>query len=222
MIRRTGRLIGLLSLFQIVIGITVNFVLTTPLADASGSPGVVAGQAAAIGASALLGLTNGLLGIGVATLVLSIVPEKARAQAWLLVAVSTVVCAAGVVEQANVMSLVTLSQAYAVADSTARAAWPGVQVAAEGSRNWSHLAGLVIAGVNVLIYYSLLIRLRLLPRLLAVAGLVAGALEVLAVALPFFGQPVEFLLLLPMALVEMAVAGWLLARGFAGPPAVSP
>lgn len=222
MLRQTGRLIGLLSLTQIVLGIVVNFVLTAPLTDPSGPLLTAADHAQAIGVSALLGLLNGLLGIGIAVLTHAVTRQRAPGQGTLLIAVAAVVCAAAVAEQAQVMSLVSLSQAYAAADAGGRATFPAMQSVVESSRNWSHLAGLIMAGATVVVYYGLLFRRRLVPRLLAGLGLTAGALEILAVALPFFGGAVEFLLLMPMALVEIAAAGWLIARGFSDRSADAP
>jgi hypothetical protein len=49
-------------------------------------------------------------------------------------------------------------------------------------------------------------------------GRTIGALLQLAVVtMPLFGYPIVFLMLLPLGLSHLALAGWLLARGLRGP-----
>lgn len=57
----------------------------------------------------------------------------------------------------------------------------------------------------------------MIPRLLAGFGLLASALQIGALSAPFFGGEVNFLLLIPLALAQLAQAGWLLVVGFGGP-----
>ncbi len=42
----------------------------------------------------------------------------------------------------------------------------------------------------------------------------ASALQLITIAMPFFGRPVDFLFLMPLARGEIVAAGWLIARGF--------
>ncbi len=212
--KTVGRIVGGLSLLQVVIGIMVNFVLTAPLSEPAGFLATAADHAQQIGAAALLGLANGLIGVAIAVWVGSLVRRHAPTLGLLLVAVAVVTCAAGAVEQANVMSLVSLSRAYLTADAGSREAFRGLQVVVESARDWSHHVGLILAGASLATYYSTMFRLRLMPRLLAGYGLAATALQVIAIAMPFFGRPVDFLLLMPLALGEIVAAGWLIARGF--------
>ena len=74
-------------------------------------------------------------------------------------------------------------------------------------------------GVNTLIYSSLFVRSGLVPRPLALLGvtgasiiLVVGAIELLGVITPY--SATTMLLAMPIAVYEMILAGWLIAKGF--------
>jgi hypothetical protein len=94
-----------------------------------------------------------------------------------------------------------------------------VGVALLALRDWSSLLGtLIFAGIGAVILNAVLRRSRLVPRWLSVWGLVGGALVVLYGVLGLFGLDVGLgspstLLAMPLAVQEMAFAGWLLAKG---------
>ncbi|MBV9608574.1 MAG: hypothetical protein JO187_03360 [Acidobacteria bacterium] len=63
-------------------------------------------------------------------------------------------------------------------------------------------------------FYALLHRIALIPRVLAGAGLVAASLQVTSVAMPLFGHDVVFPMLAPLGLIQLILAVWLIWRGF--------
>jgi hypothetical protein len=91
-------------------------------------------------------------------------------------------------------------------------------------RDHSTLAGGLAFCVSALLYYVLLYRARLVPRWLSTWGL-AGALVMMSACLLalFRGNPVTgyTFLILPIAVQEMVLALWLLARGFNPSPRTS-
>jgi len=62
--------------------------------------------------------------------------------------------------------------------------------------------------------YAVLYRFALVPRVLAAFGLAAVVLQIVTVAMPLFGQGVVFLLLAPLGVSQLALAIWLIAKGF--------
>lgn len=70
--------------------------------------------------------------------------------------------------------------------------------------------------VGALLFYVLLYQARLVPRWLSGWGLVGAALYLLTPILTTFGSPLPFLMG-PLAVQEMVLAGWLIARGFTAP-----
>lgn len=74
------------------------------------------------------------------------------------------------------------------------------------------LAVAVIENAAVMSMVSL--RGLFVPRVIAGVGLVAAVLQVCSVAMPLFGHDVVFPMLAPLGLIQLVLAGWLMARGF--------
>jgi hypothetical protein len=92
-------------------------------------------------------------------------------------------------------------------------------------RDHSTLAGVFAFSAGALLYYDLLYRTRLVPRWLSGWG-TAGALLMMAACLSalFSDRPVTgyTILILPIAVQELVLAGWLLVKGFnPTPPALA-
>jgi hypothetical protein len=72
----------------------------------------------------------------------------------------------------------------------------------------------LVGGATFLVFYSVLYRFALIPRALAAIGVIAVMLQLTTVAMPFFGYPIVMLMLMPMALSHLALALWLMIKGF--------
>jgi hypothetical protein len=86
-------------------------------------------------------------------------------------------------------------------------------------REWTYLLGsMVMLGVSALILYSLLYRANLVPAWLSLWGVAGGALILVRGVLEVYGVEfsglVQGLLAAPIALNEMVLAVWLIAKGF--------
>ncbi len=85
----------------------------------------------------------------------------------------------------------------------------------------------IVFCLGALLFYSALLRAKLVPSWLAVWGLVAVAPYLTAYVLAIYGaitatSTVQVLLVLPLAVQEMVLAIWLIARGFRAAPASTP
>jgi hypothetical protein len=116
----------------------------------------------------------------------------------------------------NVMSMLSLSEAYAKADAANRDQFEALRIVVASARNWAHFIGLVIAGCTFFVFYVVLYRFALVPRLLAAFGLVAVILQITAVAMPIFGYSVLFILIAPLGVCQLILAIWLIVKGFRG------
>jgi hypothetical protein len=74
--------------------------------------------------------------------------------------------------------------------------------------------------LGALMFYWLLYQSRLLPRWLSIWGLVGAVLYLAAPLASMFGLSFDFLMA-PLALQEMVMAVWLIARGFTPVPVTS-
>lgn len=213
---RAGRIIGVLIIFQMVGGVTVNLVLEAPLFGAPGFLVNAASHSQQIGLAALLGLVTEALWVGIAVTAFSVFCQRTRTMALWFLALAAVVLAVAVVENAAVMSMVSVSQAYAKASALQREQMQTIRVVVASARNWVHYMGRVFDGVTIFVFYAVLYRLALIPRALAGFGLIAALLQITAVAMPFFGYDVVFPMLAPLGLSQLILAVWLITKGFRG------
>ena len=87
------------------------------------------------------------------------------------------------------------------------------------ARDWSYFLGtMLVFGVSAVVLNALLYPARLVPRWLAVWGLVGGLLLLARTVLELYGIEgslgIQFVWAAPIALQEMVFAVWLFVRGF--------
>jgi hypothetical protein len=116
--------------------------------------------------------------------------------------------------------LVTLSQESVKAGDPASSAFqvPGILLMA--ARDWLGPVGAVLTfGLGAFMYYWVLYRSRLVPRWLSGWGLVGATLVTVSGLLVMFGLAAplgttQAILAIPIAVQEMVLAVWLIAKGF--------
>jgi hypothetical protein len=214
--RGIGRIIGVLILVQMIGGGLVNFVLLEPVFSAPGFLVNAAGHSLRVSLSVLLGLATGILSVGIAIAALQVFRQYSHAMALWFVALSVVSFSLTAVENIDVMSLLSLSEAYTKANVADRDLFQALRGVVASARNWTHYVGLIVAGCTLFVFYSTLFRFALIPRALAAFGLGAVVLQIVAVAMPLFGQSIVFPMILPLGLSQTALALWLIARGLPG------
>jgi len=209
-----GRVIGVLLSVQIVSGILVNFVLTAPLFGQPGFLESAAEHSNQIAVSVLLGIATGAISIGIAIAAYPYFRSHSQSLSLWFVALAVANFSVAAVENMNVLSMVSLSEMYAKASPASHDLFQGLRVVVASSRNWAHYVNLIIAGGMLLVFYTALYRCALIPRPLAAFGLAAVMLQLIAVTMPIFGHSVVFLMLAPLGVTQIAVALWLIAKGF--------
>jgi Domain of unknown function (DUF4386) len=117
----------------------------------------------------------------------------------------------------SLLSIRHLGQQLATAPDDSRAPIHTIADSLLSMRDHSALAGVFAFSVGALMYYTLFYRSRLVPRWLSGWG-VAGALLMMTACLLalFSNSPVTgyTLLILPILVQELVLAGWLLVKGF--------
>jgi hypothetical protein len=211
---RAGRTVAALIIVQMAGSYVVNFVLSAPLFEPAGFLETAASHARQIAESALLGIAMGGIWLAIAITMFSIVRRRSEPLALALIALATVCLAISVVEHMNVMSMLTLSEAYAKASVADREHFQLLRVSVAASRNWAHFTQLILSGCTMFVMYVTLLRFSLVPRLIPALGVVAVLLQVATVARPYFGESVVFPMLAPLGLTQLALALWLMVRGF--------
>jgi hypothetical protein len=122
----------------------------------------------------------------------------------------------------SLLALLPLGRLFTGAGATERASLPALGAALLGVHDAAALAGVLAFCVGALLYSWLLYRASLVPRWLSGWGIAALLLMLAACLLALFNQnPVTSyaILAIPIALQEMVLAVWLIARGLNAPAA---
>ena len=119
-----------------------------------------------------------------------------------------------VAENISIMSMLSLSKAYAAADASQEALYQGLRIVVKETRNWTHFISLIVSGATLFTFYLAMFRFRLIPRLLAGFGLMACISQMYAISQPLFGHAVDFRLIAPLGICQIVLGMWLVAKGF--------
>ena len=213
-LRFASRWLAALLITQLVVGPIVNFALLGKMFDGAGGFLVnAAPNAQSVGLAAMLSIGLAVVSAAIAVVLWPVVrPRSERLALWLAVLAAAGIALAGI-ENAQLMSLVSLSQAYVAAAPPDEALYQALRDVVSSYRNWAHVIQLLTMGGLLFATYGVLYRLRLVPRLLAGFGMLAALSQMIAVAKPLFGGWVIFPMLAPLGLANLALIAWLLWKG---------
>jgi uncharacterized protein DUF4386 len=217
--KNAGRLVAMLLLVQMLLGPVVNFRLLAPIFAPPGFLEQAAAHAGEMRLAIALGLVMGALAIGIAIAAWPVVRARSVVLALALAAAAALSFAASAVEHASLLSMLSLSDAYATASGAEADA---LRNAADGARAWrntTHDVGLIAGGVFAFALYVVAFGLALVPRWLAGFGILAALIEIGAIVSALAGNGVVFALLAPLGLAHLALMIRLFAKGFAERPA---
>lgn len=218
-----GRAIGVMFLAQMSAAFVVNFVWLAKVFSAPGFLVNAAAHPSLMGLCALLGVATGALSVAIAVTAFPVLRQHSHAWALWFFALAVAGFSVVVVENINLMSLLSLSQAYAKANPVERDLFQPLRGVVASARNWTHYLGLVVSGSTLLAFYSALYRFALVPRVLAAFGVAAVLFQITAVAMPLFGHDVVFPMLAPLGVCQLLLSLWLIVKSWpAEGPAASP
>ncbi|MEO8090719.1 MAG: DUF4386 family protein, partial [Gemmatimonadales bacterium] len=117
------------------------------------------------------------------------------------------------VDNIYALSMVSLSQQYAQAGGP-NELFRTLAAAIGSTRRWAHLSELLAIDWWLFVFYSILYRFILVPRAVAAFGLLTVLLHFTGVPVRgFAGSSPVALMGMPMALSQLTLATWLVARG---------
>ena len=118
------------------------------------------------------------------------------------------------------LSMLSLSQAYAQAGPADAALFQSLGNVVRAAWKWEHYSHIFTVVAWLFVLYVLLYRDALVPRVLAAAGLLTAVLQFVGITLPVFldyRMPFPALFGMPLGLANVALASWLLVKGFKEP-----
>jgi hypothetical protein len=213
--RSVGRIVGMLLLVHLAAGLMVPFVLLDRVRRPAGLLAGAAGNSAQVRAAVLLLFVGSAVSIAIAIAALPVFRRYSSAMALWLLALAVAGFSLQAVDNGALLSMLSLSQEYAKADAAKVELYQVLAVVVGSARKWAHYTALLVAVSWILLLYSLLYRFRLVPRALAAFGLVASMLQITGVPLRgLLGYPPETRLAMPLAPAYVALAVWLMVKGF--------
>ena len=213
--KSVGRIVGMLLLVHLAAGLTVPFVLLRPLIVPPGFLATAAGNSVQVRAAVLLLFLGSAVSVGIAIAALPVFRRYSSAMALWLLALAVAGFALQAVDNGALLSMLSLSQEYAKAGAAKVELFQALAVVVGSARKWAHYTFLLVVGSWIFLLYSLLYRFRLVPRALAAFGLIGSMLQITGVTLRgLLGYPPETRLAMPLAPAYVALAVWLMVKGF--------
>jgi hypothetical protein len=198
-------------------GFSIGMALVVPSLDPSADLARIGADEQRLIAGALFLFVNMAAIIGIAATLFPVMRPHGEGVALWYLGFRILEAAAFIVGAVSVLSLISLSDASVAAAGPSAPVYEGMRSLALAANSWAGKLATVAFISGAVVLYSLLYRSRLVPRFIAVWGLVAVVLlivaNLLAIDVTAGFQPAA-LLFAPIALNELFLAGWLIARGF--------
>jgi hypothetical protein len=212
--KSVGRIIGVLFLVQVLLALPVYTQwgmlrsVTAPdfLANA-------AGNATQIRVGVLLTFVLSALTLAAALIALPVFRRHSERMAFLFLALSVVGLATQVTESVATRDLLSMSLMYTKADApkefletlgaVARSTWAS-----------AHYVNLMLGHIKAFVFFVIMYRFALVPRVLGGVGMAATILSTTATIMPLFGYPFSYPMIAPAAVTQLALTLWLMVKGF--------
>ncbi|HEU4712524.1 MAG TPA: DUF4386 domain-containing protein [Pyrinomonadaceae bacterium] len=215
----TGRVIGLLLLLHLIAGLTTPYIILRPLGAALDASAIVNGSQVRL--AVMLLFVGGVLTIAIAVTGWSIFREYSFPLATWLLALAITNFALQCVENAAWMSLLTFSQEYAKANTDTVTLFHVTGIALRMIWKWVHYTHLLIMVSWMFLLGVMLWRAAVVPRALAALLPLGSLLQIVSITLPQFipyPSPAPLFMGLPLGIIYLALAVWLIGKGFTGQP----
>lgn len=214
--RRVGRTMGLLLLVQAASSPPI-YAWALPPVTSPEFLTAAAPHATTIRIALLVSLIVSAMTLIVALIALPIVRRRSERLAIAYVAVSVLGIATMAAETLAFRNLLALSLEYAK-PTAPHELLQSLGAVAHSTALMTHFTNLMVGHTLLFVLYLVLFRLALVPRVISVAGMIAGVIGFADVAQPLVGGHFSFNLVLPAGVCLLALIVWLLAKGLAEPP----
>jgi hypothetical protein len=217
-----GRRVGILLLLQLITALTLPFILSKPIT--SGSPAfltAVPAHSFQIRTAVLLAFIGSSLTVYLGITMFQVFRLNSRSVALLFLVVCTVSCTLDIVHAGNIMTMLSISNQFLHSGASNSELYQVIGAAAASARRSAHLTQLLAIGAWLFVFYLSLFRFRLIPRVLAVMGIIGIALQFTGVTLMMLlGYPLIAQMAMPLLPIQIMVAVWLMVKGFNSSPTI--
>jgi hypothetical protein len=214
-----GRTVGILLLFQLAAALTLPFILSKPVTF--GSPAfltAVPEYSLQIRLAVVLSFVGSALTVSLGITAFQMFWRHSKSAALLFVVVCALSCTLDVVHGATIMSMLSISNQFVTSDSAKPELYQVVGAVVASARRSAHIMQLVAIGAWMFVFYLLLFRFKLVPRVLAGLGSLGVTLQFIGVTLMMLlGYPSIGEMAMPLLPIQISVALWLIIKGFNDP-----
>ncbi|HVG41838.1 MAG TPA: DUF4386 domain-containing protein [Chitinophagaceae bacterium] len=211
-----GRTTGIVLLLQLITALTLPFILTKPIT--LGSPAfltAVAEHSSQIRMAVLLSFVGAALTVYLGITVFRGLQLYSKSAALLFLVVCTVSCILDVVHASTILSMLSFSNAFVTSGAPNAEVYQVAGIAVASARRSAHSTQLIAIGAWMFVFYISLLRFKLIPRVLAVMGIIGIALQFIGVtAMMLLGYRLIGEMAMPMLPIQITVAVWLIFKGF--------
>ena len=214
-----GRSVGILLLFQLIAALTLPFILSKSIT--LGSPAfltAVAEDSFQIRSAILLSFAGSALTVSLGITAFQIFRLYSRSVALLFLVVCAVSCTLDLVHAGTMMSMLSISNEFVASNANDSGLYKVTAAAVASARRSAHITQLLAIGAWMFIFYISLFRFKLIPRVLAIIGIIGVTLQFTGVTLMMFlGYPAIGEMAMPLLPIQIIVAVWLIVKGFKYP-----
>ena len=211
-----GRTVGILLLLQLAAALTLPFILSKPITF--GSPAfltAVAEHSFQIRSAVLLSFVGSALTVYLGITAFQVFRLYSKSAALLFLVVCAVSCTLDVVQAGTIMSMLSISNQFVTSGAADSELYQVVGAAVASARRSAHYTQLLAIGAWMFVFYISLLRFKLVPRVLAVIGVIGVTLQFIGVTLMMFlGYRSIGEMAMPLLPIQITVAVWLIVKGF--------
>ena len=211
-----GRRVGILLLLQLIAALTLPFILSKPIT--LGSPvflTAVAAHSFQIRSALFISFAGSALTVYLGITAFQILQIYSKSVALLFLVVCAVSCTLDLVQAGTIMSMLSISNEFYHSGAANPEPYRLIGAAVASARRSAHVTQLLAIGAWMFVFYISLFRFNLIPRVLAVIGIIGVALQFTGVTLMMLlGYPAIGQLAMPLLPIHITVAGWLIIKGF--------
>jgi Domain of unknown function (DUF4386) len=208
--RTIGRIVGGLILLAYVV-----YIVGGALVDAgSGDLSEVVAKQSQVSAGALLMLLNSAAVASIGVLVFPVLRPHHELSAYAYLVCRVIEATMMAVGVLGLLLLVALGQEYVGGGFVDASVLPSLASVAQEGNRYAYQFGMISLGLGSLLFCRVLLRARLVPRFMAVWGLVGYAIFLTGSMLEVLGYGVSLALSVPGGLFEIALAVLLIVKGF--------
>ena len=218
---RAGRLVGMLLVVQLATGLMLPYILLQPVQ--ANFLDTAAGMAGLIRSCVLMLFVGAAVSVAMAVATWPHVRARSHALGLWLLALAVINFTLQLLENTHWLSMLSVSQAYAEADGAGAALFQPLGIVVRAAWKWTHFSHILVVVAWLFTLYCVLFRCAMVPRVLAIIGMVTCLLQFIGITLPVFGgyrMPFPELFGMPLGVANLMLALWLLAKGFQAPAAI--